>query len=267
VSGEAGIGKTSLLDAFQLARAGSSTVHVARGQCIEGFDGKEPFYPLIEALGQLVRGPASTLVVKSLASAAPTWMIQFPALVNQEYRAELQRELMGATRDRMVRELCEAIELITRDVPLVLLFEDLHWVDNSTLDVLSMIARRRDQASLLVLGTFRPMDLILSESPLQILKQDLLSHRLAHELTLQGLSEADVAGYLAEEFAGLPQDFTAMIHRRTEGNPLFMTAMLDHLVLSGILAPDNGRNWRLTTPLDDVARACPIPSSKCSTCN
>jgi DNA-binding winged helix-turn-helix (wHTH) protein/tetratricopeptide (TPR) repeat protein len=257
VSGEAGIGKTTLLDVFRDACAHSSAVHVARGQCIEGFGGKEPFYPLIEALGHLVHGPASTLVVKGLASAAPTWMIQFPALVNQEYRAALQREIMGATRERMVRELCEALELVTREVAIVLLLEDLHWVDNSTLDVLSMMARRRNQARLLVLGTFRPADLILSDSPLQTLKQDLLSHRLASELTLEALREADVAAYLAEEFAGLPHEFAVMIHRRSEGNPLFMTAMLDHLVQTGVVAPDNGKNWRLTAPLDDVDPGVP----------
>ena len=52
--------------------------------------------------------------------------------------------MLGATRERMVRELCEALEVITQKVPLVLILEDLHWVDHSTLDVMSAIARRRE---------------------------------------------------------------------------------------------------------------------------
>ena len=65
----------------------------------------------------------------------------------------------GSRRDPRahgVRELCEALEVITRTIPLVMFLEDLHWVDYSTLDVISAIARRRDPARLLVVGTFRP---------------------------------------------------------------------------------------------------------------
>src|SRR5258708_30492935 len=58
VTGEAGIGKTTLLDAFEKRVASSENVLAARGQCVEGFAGKEAYYPLLEALGQLLRGPA-----------------------------------------------------------------------------------------------------------------------------------------------------------------------------------------------------------------
>jgi predicted ATPase len=98
-------------------------------------------------------------VVPALTTTAPTWMIQFPGLVRAENHAALQRELLGATRARMVRELCESLELIAQKIAVVLILEDLHWVDRSTLDILSMLARRRDPAKLLVLGTFCPGDI------------------------------------------------------------------------------------------------------------
>ena len=256
IAGEAGIGKTSLVDAFQLSLNGKADVQTMRGQCVEGFTGKEPYYPILEALGRVVREPAGTRIVRDLAAIAPTWMLQFPGLLRAENQAALQREVLGATRERMVREICEAIEVITQELALVLMLEDLHWVDHSTLDVLSMIARRRDPAKLLVIGTLRPVDLILSESPLKALKQDLLSHGLAHELTLHGLSEADVAAYLANEFVGLPQPLSPMIHRRSEGNPLFMTAMLDHLAQTGVLSRANG-TWKLMKPLDQIDPGVP----------
>lgn len=163
VVGEPGIGKTSLVDAFQRA-AGAAGVSVARGQSVEGFGGKEAYYPIFEALGQLARGTSRTLVLNTLAACAPTWLIQFPSLVRPDQQAALQRETLGATRERMVRELCEALEVLTKTMALVLVLEDLHWVDHSTLDLLSAIARRREPAKLLVVGTFRPADLILSES-------------------------------------------------------------------------------------------------------
>ena len=258
VVGEPGIGKTSLVDAFERVSAGSAGVSVARGQSVEGFGGKEAYYPLFEAIGQLVRGPSRTLVVDTLAASAPTWLIQFPSLVRTEQQAALQREILGATRERMVRELCEALEIITAAVPLVLILEDLHWVDHSTVDVISAIARRREPAKLLVLGTFRPAELILSESPLKALKQDLLLHHLSHEVELERLLESDVADYVAAEFSpgDVPSGLATIIHRHSDGNPLFMSAMLDHLAQHGVLSQANGR-WTMTVPLEQVDPGVP----------
>jgi DNA-binding winged helix-turn-helix (wHTH) protein/tetratricopeptide (TPR) repeat protein len=278
--GEPGIGKTSLTDAFQRVSAAirvddagdgvPTTVAVARGQSVEGFGGKEPYYPLLEAIGRLARGPYRTLVVDTLATYAPTWLIQFPSLMRPEQQAALQREILGATRERMVRELCEALEVITQTMPLVLILEDLHWVDHSTLDVISAIARRREPARLLVLGTLRPAELILSDSPLKALKQDLLLHRLSHEVVLERLQEADVAAYVAAGFAPgeLPAGFAALIYRHSDGNPLFMTAMIDHLAQRGVLAQASGSSsgsgaaggggrWRVTVPLEQVDPGVP----------
>src|SRR5262249_16660985 len=201
VVGEPGIGKTSLVDAFQYEASAIAGVFVVRGQSVEGFGGKEAYYPILEGLGQLARGKWRTLVTNTLAANAPTWLIQFPSLIRADQQAALQREIQGATRERMVRELCEALEIITQDIALVLVLEDLHWVDHSTLAVISAIARRRERARLLLLGTFRAADLILSGSPLKTLRHDLLLHHLSTELTLDRLQDSDVAEYLKVEFA------------------------------------------------------------------
>src|SRR5262245_29707852 len=127
VIGEPGIGKTSLVDVFQREAAKRPEVAVARGQSLEGFGGKEPYYPVFEAIGQLMRADAGGLVLDTLTSSAPTWLIQFPSLVSAELRDDLTRQTAGATRERMVRELCEAIERITRERELVIVFEAIHW--------------------------------------------------------------------------------------------------------------------------------------------
>src|SRR5215510_4411384 len=258
ISGEPGIGKTSLVDAFQQRVESFPAIRLCRGQSVEGFGGKEAYYPILEAIGQLVRGNSSAEIVNMLTTQAPTWLVQLPSLLNAEQHESLKRRILGATRERMVRELCEALEAITQTETLVLILEDLHWADHSTADLISAIARRREPARLLVLGTIRPADLILFQSPFKTLKQDLLLHRLCHELQLEHLNESDVADYLAVEFADaeLPAELATIIHRHSDGNPLFMTAMLDHLAQQGVLSQVDGR-WRMTVPLHQVDPGVP----------
>ncbi|MGE5835686.1 MAG: ATP-binding protein [Acidobacteriota bacterium] len=258
VVGEPGIGKTSLVDAFQNQLSDRPVVRVVRGQCAEGFGSQEPYYPLLEALGRLIRTDAGTTIIDLFAKHAPTWLIQFPAFVRPEQQALLQREILGATRERMVRELCEVCEAITATMGLVLVLEDLHWIDRSTLDVIAALARRPEHARLLVIGTLRPADLILSDSPLKTLKQDLVVHRYASEIALEPLQESDVTDYLIGETGGtaLPPGLASIIYRHSDGNPLFMIALLDHLKRQGVLSLTAGR-WTLNVPADAIDPGVP----------
>ncbi len=88
--------------------------------------------------------------------------MQLPWLLEAADRDALQRELLGATRERMLREMAEAVEALTAQAPLVLVLEDLHWSDSATLDLLAFLARRREPARLLLIGTYRPA---MSSSP------------------------------------------------------------------------------------------------------
>src|SRR3984957_20544658 len=157
INGEAGIGKTALVEEFQRqVAAGERSVHIAHGQCIEGIGSKEAYGTMLEALGRLCRGPQADPIVRILSADAPTWLAQLPGILRREHREVLQREILGATRERMLREIADALELITAETPLLLVFEDLHWVDGSTVDLLSVLARRRTPAKLMVLATCRP---------------------------------------------------------------------------------------------------------------
>jgi DNA-binding winged helix-turn-helix (wHTH) protein/tetratricopeptide (TPR) repeat protein len=258
VTGEVGIGKTTLIDAFQQRLAGRREVRVARGQCVEGFGGKEAYYPVLEALGQMVRGPGAESTIATLALHAPTWLIQFPSLVTADQREVLQREILGATRERMVREICTALEVLTAKSPLVLLLEDLHAVDPSTLDLISALARRRGPAKLLLIGSYRPVEVVLMQSPLKTLKQDLMVHGLCHEISVERLVESNVAEYLSAKFPGdgLPEGAAKLIYRHSEGNPLFMTVIVEDLVKNGFLPGEKGRP-RITAPLKSTDLGVP----------
>lgn len=259
VTGEPGIGKTALVDAFQQQVAAYvQGLRLARGQCLEGYGGMEAYYPMLEALGQLWRGAGGDAVVQTLTTHAPTWLVQFPALVTRAHRDTLQRELLGATRERMLREIAEALETLTAGRPLLLVFEDLQWVDHATVDLLAALARRRAPAHLLLVATYRPVDLAFWEHPLQALIQELRVHQLCHELAVEPLSEADVAAYLATASSGarLPEGLAGLVYRHSEGNPLFMRAALDHLTQQGLLA-QKADGWDLRVPLADIEIGVP----------
>jgi hypothetical protein len=258
ITGEAGIGKTSLLDAFERTARRNPNALIARGQCVEGFGGKEPYYPVLEALGQLARDAGTEAFAKMLARYAPTWLVQFPALLNADQKESLHEEILGASRDRMVRELCEALEVITFEKTLLLSIEDTHWADPSTLDLISALARRRAPARLLLLATYRPVDVILSGSPLKALKQDLLLHRLCEEIALERLSEKDVESYLASRSpnGAVPRGMANLVYRHSNGNPLFMTAIVQEMRKKGQLAEEGGR-WTLNSPIDTLDPGVP----------
>ncbi len=170
----------------------------------------------------------------------------------------LQRELLGATRERMLREICEAIESISAQIPLLLVLEDLQWADASTVDLISAVARRGTPAKLMLLASSRPLDAEPPGYPMKVLMSELSIHRLCREIKLTGLREPDVEEYLnAQSPTGLaPQGVSALVHRRSEGNPLFIVAALEHMNKRNLLTLAHGR-WQLHVPLDEIEFAVP----------
>ena len=240
VTGEAGIGKTTLVQTFLDSVQQEGTARVGCGQCVEQYGGGEPYMPVLEALSRLGREPGGERVVELLNQFAPTWLAQMPELLAPAERGRLQGENRGVTQQRMLREMTQALEALSAEAPLVLLLEDLHWSDFSTVELISAIARRSEAARLLIVGTYRSVEMLVYDHPLRTMKQELELHRNCEELRLKPLSEEDVAGYLAKCLSsnGLPQSdsLAAAIHERTDGNPLFMINVVDYLVDAGLLA-------------------------------
>ncbi|HKP84796.1 MAG TPA: AAA family ATPase [Blastocatellia bacterium] len=258
VTGEPGIGKTTLVEAFLDRASALHAVSIARGQCLEQYGAGEPYLPVLEAFSRLCREPGGDRAIEVLRRYAPTWLIQMPALITAADREGLQQQIQGATRDRMLREMADAIEALTAETPFILVMEDLHWSDYSTLDLVSYLARRRETARLLVIATYRPVEVILSEHPLKGVKQELLARRLAKELPLEYLTEEAVAEFLDMKFPRnqFPKQLALLIHRRTEGNPLFMVNLADYLLAEGIIAEEDGI-WRLRVELAELELGVP----------
>ncbi|MEW6269208.1 MAG: AAA family ATPase [Thermodesulfobacteriota bacterium] len=257
VSGEPGIGKTAAVDAFAARLAATPTVRVARGQCLERHGASEPYLPVLEALERLCREPARPRIDELLARWAPTWLVQMPSLVEAGEAARLRHETLGATPERMLREMTEALDAVTRETTLVLVLEDLHWSDPSTVDLIVALATRREPARLLLIGTYRPAELRAREHPLDQARHDLALRRQCREIALGLLDESDVGGIVARRFPALEgTELARALHRRTDGNPLFVVNVLDFLVASGRIADRDG-SCALAVPAEDAVRDVP----------
>jgi predicted ATPase/DNA-binding winged helix-turn-helix (wHTH) protein len=232
VTGEAGIGKTALVDAF--CEGLSARASVARGQCVEGFGAKEEYYPVMEALNHLSGSGEGERARGVLARMAPAWL------------AGLGRQVEGGAttvRERMPGDLCGALEQLAEKRPLVLIFEDLHWADDSTLNLLSALARRRAAARLMVVATCGPGYGPVNgsgEHPLRGMKQNLLMRELCVEMALAALTRAAVSELLARELEQemVPAGLSGFVHQHSEGNPLFAIAILEHLIARRFLVRD-----------------------------
>jgi predicted ATPase/DNA-binding winged helix-turn-helix (wHTH) protein len=258
VTGEAGIGKTSVLNAFAAQAAGVEPVWIGRGQCIEQYGAGEAYLPLLEALGRLCRGVNGDRLIELLHQYAPSWLIQLPALMSAADFEALQRRGSGTTRERMLRELAEAVEVLTAERPLLLMLEDLHWSDSSTIEWLAYVARRLDWARLLILATYRPVDAIVRAHPVRPVMQELQRQGRCAELVLPYLAETGVAAYLARRFGeeALPAELARALGQRTGGNPLFLVMVVDELVRQGVLRESAG-HWEMPDGLEAVAPGIP----------
>jgi DNA-binding winged helix-turn-helix (wHTH) protein/tetratricopeptide (TPR) repeat protein len=240
IAGEAGIGKTALLNSFLDRVRATHPILIACGQCIEQYGTREAYLPIFDALGTLCRGNHSSNVIGVLTRHAPSWLAQMPGVLSDDQFQALQRTIQGTTQTRMLREFCEALEALSVDQPIILALENLQWSDHSTLDLLSMIGRRQESAHLMLIGSYRPADVIVSGHPLRGVIQDLQAHRLCSELWPEYLSETAVEEYLADRFPDhrFPPKLSQVVHRKTGGNPLFVTALIDDLLREHFIEKD-----------------------------
>jgi DNA-binding winged helix-turn-helix (wHTH) protein/predicted ATPase len=244
VTGEAGIGKTTLVEGF--AAAVPAAGRVARGQCLEQRGAPEPYLPVFDALDRLCRDDAEAL--GWLSRLAPTWLVQMPALVGEADREDLERRALGGTQLRMLREAAQALEAIGAERPLAVVLEDLHWADPSTVDLLDWLARRDTPARLLLVGTYRPADALAAGAPIAGVATELRLRGLAAELPLGELGPQEVAAVLGRGLPGaeVPDELARLVHRRTDGVPLFVVQLAQAWTDAGALRPAAGR-WELAS--------------------
>lgn len=260
ITGEPGIGKTSLSDEFlRRVRKQQPGLLISRGRCVEQYGTGEAYLPFLDAMGELLQAPGRERIAAILRTYAPTWCMELPtAFASSGSLEKLQQETIGATKERMMREMGDALGMLSSSSPVVLLFEDLHWADPSSVDLLRHLCQRIGTQRMLIAGTFRPEDLERTGHPLKSYKVEMQAHNLCDEIALGSLSRQHIADYLDATFSpnDFPAELTSLIHEKTEGHPLFATNLLQYLGERGDLAKVNGR-WALARPLSEMHLEAP----------
>jgi predicted ATPase len=165
-----------------------------------------------------------------------------PAVITGEERAELERQSVGIAPERRLRELGAFLEEIAREQTLLLILEDLHWLDPSSLALISFLARRREAAQLMLIGTYRAGEVERLNHPLKAVAAELELHNFCVRLPLKALSRAAVNEYLAARFetATVSSSVLSTVYERSEGNPLFMVNVTDYLLSQDAIVRENG---------------------------
>ncbi len=252
LAGEPGIGKSTIAESFlgQFA-TGETRGWIARGRCSERLAGDDAYLPILEALDSLATIARPIDAGARLRELAPTW-------------AELLHPSPSAGRpaapsqERLKRELARFIGSLAGAAAGVIFIDDVQWVDESTADALGYLAMRLDRIGIVLLCAYRPEELASTSHPFRTLKLDLQARGICTDLAVPFLSRDDVAVFLEVELGGepFPTELAAVLHARTEGNPLFLTDLVRDMRARGTLVSGE-EGWHLARPVPEVEAEWP----------
>ena len=256
VTGEGGIGKTTVVEAFlDEVSSESRSRRIARGRCSERLAGTEAYLPFLESLESLFHDDGEDSSTRLMKQVAPSWYFHLKPASTEESPPR-----RANSPERMKRELSTFLERLSQQESLVLLLEDLHWADVSTVDLLAHLADRFDRMRVMIVVTYRPEELRLAKHPFLEVKSDLQARGACREIALPFLSEGDIEDYLSLVFAGhrFPPELKALIYAKTEGSPLFMADLLGYLRDQKVIDEDEDDGvWYLTESLPDIEHELP----------
>ena len=190
---------------------------------------------------------------------APWWYVQVASLSpDDSANAGILADVKHASQERVKRELRAFLREVSSKRPLVLFFEDLHWADVSSIDMLAYLAAKFDAMRLLIVTTYRPTELQLAKHPFLQIKPNLLSRGQCREIALGFLPQQAIKHYLELEFPehAFPATFAKLIHDKTQGSPLFMVDLLRDLQDRDVIVEEEGR-WQLAQSVEGIRLELP----------
>ena len=250
VVGEPGIGKTALceqLSTYVSLRGGKALV----GHCYEEGSLSLPYLAFVEALRSYVLAHDAKDLRKELGTGAAD-----VARIVSEIREKLKVKLRPpgdpeGERYRLMQAVTGFLSNAATVQPLLVVLEDLHSADKGTLEMLTHVSRNLTGARLLLVGTYRDIEVDRAH-PLSAALAELRRVSTFGRVVLRGLN-ADEVRRMLENIAGqdVPWGLAEAVHRQTEGNPLFVQEVVRYLVEEGLITREQGR-WRATrdTPLE-----------------
>ena len=245
VAGEAGIGKTRIIGEF--ARRCLSAATTLVGHCDE--EALTPYQPLVEALTQLLDRFSDAELAQQMRDGDLTPEV---ARLVPNLTARLPELDSGAVVDpeserfRLFQAVDRLFSSAAKRTPLLILLDDLHWADKSSLLLLRHLARGAPSTAMLLIGTYRGDG--VERTPLGALLADLQRDQGAARLTLRGLTVED-AGRLVEAITGRrpARAFMKSLTSETSGNPFFIREVVQHLKDAGELDQVDGSKPALHT--------------------
>jgi len=249
IVGEAGVGKSRLLRAMT-DEARDSGFFVLSGACFEA-ERSIPYAPLLD-LVRLFAGAASPAVVAHVLAPAASELVTIfpelgPILPDATPNATIDPE---TNKRRLFHALAQVITTLARTQPVLVTFEDVHWSDDATLELIFHLARSHSTQRVVIALTYRGEE---AGPQLSRLVADLERARVVSELPLERLGRGEVGAMLQAIFGPrdtLGDEFLRLLHGLTEGNPFFVEETLKSLIVGGDLARTGGA-WH-ARPLERV---------------
>jgi tRNA A-37 threonylcarbamoyl transferase component Bud32 len=245
--GEPGVGKTRTAEEL-ITYARLRGAQALVGRCHES-EGAPAHWPWVQIIRSYLQDREPEELRTAMGSGA-----RDIAQVVSEIRERLpdlpaQPALEGEqARFRLFDSVTTFLKKAGQQQPLVLVLEDLHWWDQPSLLLLQFLARELKHSRLLVVGSYRDLDLGRQHPLVQTLGE-LTRERLSQRLLLQGLSEPDVGRFLDIALGQTPPAaLVAAIYRETEGNPFFVTEVVRFLLTEGCLSLDRTAPWTMAIP-------------------
>lgn len=286
ITGEAGIGKSRLLHEFvEHTRTTAPQVIVATGECNSHYGQADPLLPFRAISAQLFEEDPDKLrqtdrrtlaekakeVILEIAPDAIGVFIPLAGLGLKLLQAldKLRRSTHKPPQDEdkfarvvLFEQYCRLLFWATKEAPLLLILEDLHWADTTTIDFLFYLARSLRGQQLLIVGTYRPQDLSADEHehPLLQVLRDLTRYGLCQQMAMDWLCEQELREWIALQYPvnRFTPDFVQWLLQRTEGNALFVDETIKHLEESGAIFSAGDGTWELS---ESLAGADDLPDS------
>jgi len=258
ISGEPGIGKTTLV--AQAARAIHETgANVLYGHCQEGLGA--PYQPWSEALSQLIEHTDEALLRQFVDDSGLALARLVPSLAR---RLSIPVPEAGSDADAerflILEGVARLLAFASQHTPVLLVLDDVHWVDAASLQVLRHLVSSAKPMAVLVVGTYRESDMSRGHPLLGVLAE-LRRETGVERLALAGLDDTAIRDILVttagHDEGGHALPLARALYRETGGNPFFVLEVIIHLAESGAFTEDGAGRSVLAMDLDNLE----LPSS------
>src|SRR6266487_4230056 len=250
VAGEPGIGKTRLLDEIA-ARAAHDGAIALRGGASEA-EGMPPYLPFLEALGRYIQDAPLDRLREQVAAALPVLTSILPELaVRLGELAALHPLPPEQARFRLYEAVGTFLQSIGLLQVLVLLFDDLHWADTASLDLVCHLARRQSRAHVLLVGAYRDSELDRNAALTRTIAE-LSRRRMLTTVAIEPLSCHEIES-LAFHTLGSPLSpaVSSLLYAQSEGNPFFAEELLHGWIETEALVMEH-QQWVAVGPLEQA---------------